>query len=71
MYNNCLGIIRAKVAFDVWSGVATDVYKLASELHREHPSYSEHDLIQMISKIAAEFKGGAALWENPGNEATR
>ena len=63
MYNNCAKVIRGRVAVDAWKGVATDVYKLASELVLEQPNYTQDQLVEMICKAASELKGTSIIWE--------
>jgi hypothetical protein len=65
MRDKCLAIIRSKIALNAWQHEATDVYKLASELIRDHSNYTENQLVEMIVSAAHDLTGTAILFHKP------
>lgn len=53
--------VNALVVEDAENNKATDVYKLASELHEQYPQYKLDNIVAVI-EIAVVGVGGSAVW---------
>ena len=54
--------VNAFVVEDTHQRRATDIYRLASQLHKWCPEYEFDDIVTII-ELAVIAAGGAAVWE--------